>query len=49
LSKTRRFPFLFNFAAEYAIRKIQEVQVGLKINGTHLLPVYAEDENVHVE
>jgi hypothetical protein len=28
-------PVLFNFSLEYAIRKIQEGQVGLKLNGTH--------------
>jgi hypothetical protein len=37
---------LFNFALEYAIVKVQEGQVGLKLNGTHQLGAYADDMNV---
>jgi hypothetical protein len=37
---------LFNFALEYAIRKVQGIQAGLKLNGTHQRLAYADDVNL---
>jgi hypothetical protein len=39
-------PLIFNFAFGYAIRKVQENHVELKLNGTHLHLAYAHDVNL---
>jgi hypothetical protein len=39
-------PLFFIFASEYAIRRVQVNQDGLKLNGTHRILAYADDVNI---
>jgi hypothetical protein len=39
-------PLLLNFVLGYAVRKIQENQLGLKLNWTHQLLAYADCVNL---
>jgi hypothetical protein len=34
----------FNFALEYSIRRVDATKEGLKLNGTHQLLLYADDD-----
>ena len=37
---------LFTFASYYAFKSVQVNQDGLKLNGIHYLPVYADNVNI---
>ena len=39
-------PLLFNFALEWAIRRVQVNQNDLKLNGTHQVLAYADEVNI---
>jgi len=40
------YPLISTFALEYAIKRTEVTQEGLKLNGTHQLLVYVDDVNI---
>jgi Reverse transcriptase (RNA-dependent DNA polymerase). len=36
-------PLIFNFALEFAVRKVKETNLGLDMNGIHRIWTYADD------
>jgi len=42
-------PLLLNFDLDYAMRRVQVNQDGLKLNGTHQLLIYADDVHIYWE
>jgi hypothetical protein len=42
-------PLVSNLALKYAIRRVQENQVGLKLNRTHQVLAYTNDVNIVIE
>ena len=39
-------PLLYHFALEYAIRNVQETNLGLDMNDTHQVLAYTDDVNL---
>jgi hypothetical protein len=45
LKQDALLPLIFNFSLEYAIKKVHDNQVEMKLNGTYQLLAYADDMN----
>jgi hypothetical protein len=39
-------PLILNFALDYAIKKVQEIEIGLELNVTYQLLIYANYDNL---